>query len=141
MNTTIFLCASMNFYRELVDIEEQLEKKGFRVTIPVSAGKMKIANDFEVSHFKDVYSSKQKGKFVQTNFANIAKSNAILVINNEKNGVQGYIGANVLMEIGLAFYLQKYIYILNPTEKHAPYNEELLAFNAICINGDLNRIK
>jgi len=141
MNKTIFLCASMNFYKELVDVEEKLEKKGWVVGIPISAGIMKKKNDFEVSHFKGVFSHKQKGEFIQTNFKNIAKGNAILVINGEKNGIQGYIGANVLMEIGLAFYLGKKIYIWNPIDENASHKEELLAFGVTFINKDLSKIQ
>lgn len=76
-----------------------------------------------------------------TNFEKIAQSDAILVINNIKNGIEGYIGANVLMEIGLAFYLKKNIYIWNPIEEDASYKEELLAFNVVYINNDLDKIQ
>ncbi len=136
----IFLCASMNFYQELVEIEAKLQKMGFEVEIPVSAKSMKAKNDFNVAHFKGVLSSQEKGMFVKENFDNIASSDAILVINNEKNGVSGYIGANVLMEIGLAFYLDKKIFILNPYIESAPYKEELLAFKTKVINGNLEQI-
>lgn len=131
----------MAFYRELVKVEEQLESKGFTVNIPVSAKVMKKKNDFEVSHFKGVYTPKQKGEFVMTNFQEIAKGDSILVINNEKNGIKGYIGANVLMEIGLAFYLNKKIYIWNFIEDNASHKEELLAFGVTFINKDLNKIR
>ena len=138
--TKIFLCASMNFYKELVQVETDLISKGFEVEIPVSAKTMKAKNDFEVTHFKGVFTSEQKGLFIKENFANIAQGDAILVINNEKNGIQGYIGANVLMEIGLAFYLDKKIYIYNQYSVDAPYKEELLAFGVHVINQDLNKI-
>jgi hypothetical protein len=138
---TIFLCASMSFYKELVEIEKELEVKGFIVNIPVSAQLMKEQNDFEVSHFKGVQTHEQKAQFIQTNFQKIAESNSILVINNEKNGISGYIGPNVLMEIGLAFYLKKYIYIWNVIEENAPYKEELLALNVTYIHKDLGKIQ
>lgn len=138
---TIFLCSSMAFYKELVDIEKQLEVKGFTVNIPVSAQSMKKKNDFDVSHFKGIFTHEEKAEFISKNFQEIAKGNSILVINNEKNGIQGYIGANVLMEIGLAFYLKKKIYIWNDIDETAPYREELLAFGVTFINRDLNKIK
>lgn len=138
--TRIFLCASMNFYQNLVEIEKALVDKGFDVEIPVSAKTMKAKNDFEVSHFKGVFTPQEKGKFIQENFGNIAKSDAILVINNEKNGIKGYIGANVLMEIGIAFYLGKKIYILNNFGSDVAYKEELLAFDVKVIDGDLSAI-
>src|SRR5579883_2569328 len=120
MKQTIFLCASMAFYKELVDIEKQLEMKGFKVNIPVSAQIMKKKNDFEESHFKGVFTHGEKAEFIHKNFREIAKGESVLVINNEKNGIKGYIGANVLMEIGLAFYLKKKIYIWNHIEETAP---------------------
>lgn len=131
----------MNFYKELVEVGEKLEKKGWTVEIPVSAKLMKKKNDFEVSHFKGTFSHGEKAEFIQTNFKNIAKGNAILVINGEKNGIKGYIGANVLMEIGLAFYLGKKIYIWNPVDKNASHKEELLAFNVTFVNKNLSKIK
>ncbi|MEK7572138.1 MAG: hypothetical protein AAB553_07760 [Patescibacteria group bacterium] len=141
MDKTIFLCASMAFYKELVSIEEQLGAKGFIVHIPVSAQIMKKKNDFDVSHFKDIFSHEQKKEFILTNFNEIAKGESILVVNGEKNGIQGYIGANVLMEIGLAFYLRKKIYIWNAIEENAPHKEELLAFGVIFINHDLGNVR
>ena len=109
--TKIFLCASMNFYKELVQVETDLIAKGFEVDIPVSAKTMKAKNDFVVENFKGRTTSLQKGLYIKENFDNIASSDAILVINNEKNGILGYIGPNVLMEIGLAFHLNKKIFV------------------------------
>lgn len=131
----------MSFYKKLVDIEEQLEKKGFEVFIPVSAQLMKEKNDFEVSHFKGVLTPEQKAQYIMTNFEKIAESDCILVINNKKNGINGYIGANVLMEIGLAFYLKKKIYIWNPIQEEASHKEELWAFNVTYINKNLDKIQ
>ena len=141
MNKTIFLCASMSFYKELVDIEKQLVTKGFTVLIPVSAQIMKDKNDFEVTHFKGVQTHEQKSQYILRNFKNISNSDCILVVNNEKNNVKGYIGANVLMEIGLAFYFRKKVYILNQIEDSASHREELLAFEVEFINKDLSKIQ
>ena len=131
----------MAFYKELVAIEKQLAAKGFTVKIPVSAQVMKKKNDFEVSHFKGVFTHGEKAEFIRKNFEEIAKSDNILVINNEKNSIKGYIGANVLMEIGLAFYLKKKIYIWNDVEETASCKEELLAFEVEFINQNLEKVK
>lgn len=131
----------MAFYKELVDIEKKLEAKGFTVKIPVSAQIMKKKNDFEVSHFKGVFTHGGKAEFIHKNFEEIVDSNSILVVNNEKNGIKGYIGANVLMEIGLAFYLKKKIYIWNNVEETASCKEELLAFEVKFINKDISKVQ
>jgi GTPase involved in cell partitioning and DNA repair len=77
----------MAFYKELVEIEKQLIAKGFEVKIPVSAQVMKKRNDFEVSHFKDVFTHGEKAEFIHKNFREIAKSDSILVMN--KGGWNG----------------------------------------------------
>lgn len=130
----------MNFYKDLVKIEKKLLDRGWVVNIPISAERMKKTNDFEVSHFKNIFSPRQKAKFIQRNFQKIMESDVILVINNEKNGIKGYIGANVLMEIGLAFYGKKKIYIWNSVLNNAPYKEELLAFAVKFVNRNLAKI-
>lgn len=138
--TKIFLCASMDFYQDLVAIESKLIGLGLTVEIPVSAKIMKAKNDFVVDHFKGKTSSEQKGQYIRENFGNIAKSDAILVINNEKRNIKGYIGPNVLMEIGLAFHLAKDIYVWNDYPVDAPYEDELLALGVKVINQDLSKI-
>ena len=55
------------------------------------------------------------------------------------NGIKGYIETNVLMEIELAFYLKKKIYIWNPIE--VSYKKELLAFGVLFINRDIDKVK
>lgn len=140
MSKTIFLCASMDFYKELVNIEKQLVTKGFTVKIPHSAQIMKKKNDFEVSHFKGVFTYEQRKKFIHDNFKEIEKSDAILVINNEKKGIQGYIGTNVLMEIALAFYFHKKIYVLNPVSESSSSYEELMCFGVDFINKNLEKV-
>lgn len=144
MKKIIFLAASMSFYKELVEVEKRLEERGLKVHIPVSAGIMKEKNDFDVSHFKGFQTEQtdeKRARFIHTNFENIAESDSILVINSEKNGVKGYIGPNVLIEIGLAFYLKKKIYIWNPIDEKASYEEELRIFGVTFINKDLEKVR
>lgn len=137
---TIFLCASMAFYPELIGIQEQLTLAGFTVGVPISVQIMKERNDYDVAHFKDSVNDEQKGEFIRANFKEIAKMDSILVINSTKNGMKGYIGANVLMEIGIAAYLNKKIYVWNPVDANAPYAEELHALGVIAIDQNLSKI-
>jgi hypothetical protein len=130
----------MSFYKELVAIEKQLEERGFTVNIPISAQTMKKNKDFDVSHFKDVFGYQEKGSFIHKNFETITKGESILVINGEKHGIKGYIGANVLMEIAIAFYFKKKIYIWNAVDEKASHMEELLSFGVVFVNRDVEKI-
>ena len=71
----------------------------------------------------------------------VADGDIVLVVNDEKRGIKGYIGSNVLLEMGLGFYLKKPIYILNPVQKDASNYEEVIGMGSIVISGDLNKIK
>ncbi len=68
----------------------------------------------------------------------LKKSDAILVMNYTKNGKENYIGTNSLMEIGVAFILNKKIFLLNPPPECAKH--ELEAIEADVLDGDLSRI-
>lgn len=139
---TITVCSSANFYEKVVAIESQLTKLGFTVIIPKTARAMKAAGDYTVS--KSWYDNPddyhKKAELVRTHFAEIASGDAILVVNETKHGVANYIGPNVLMEMAIAFYLNKPIYILNDLPESSPFEEELKGFQATILHGDLKVI-
>ena len=139
--TKIFLAASMNFYPKLLQIEAELLSRGFEIEIPVSAKMMRERNDFVVEHFKDSHSNAQKADFFRENINNMEECDSILVINEEKNGISGYIGTSVIMEIGIAWYLHKKIYVWNELPPDAAYKPEIDAFGAQVINRDLSNVK
>lgn len=130
----------MSFYKELVSIESQLVDMGYTVGIPGSARAMKESGDFDASHFKGGHTNEERDRLIRENFDAIKDSDAILVINNAKNGVDAYIGANVLMEIALAYYFKKKIYLWNQYPVDSPYKEELDIFNVQIIEKDLEKI-
>lgn len=77
---------------------------------------------------------------INDHYQKIDWCDAVLVINHEKRGIQGYIGGNTLIEVGVAFYLKKKIYILNPVSSELSYKQEILGMKPIIIGGDLSRI-
>jgi hypothetical protein len=81
----------------------------------------------------------KKEELMRNHFDKIADSDAILVLNYEKNGIPGYIGGNTLLEMGLAFYQRKKIYLLHQIPETAE-KEEILAMKPVVLNGDLSLI-
>ena len=76
-------------------------------------------------------------------YKNILESDAILIVNDTKNGIENYIGGNVLIEIGQAYVNNKKIFFLNkmPTDKSITYLDEIYALQPICLEGNLENIK
>jgi len=97
------------------DIDFQRMMKG-------EAAKVKIDNDYLNDHYR-----------------NILASDAIFVVNQEKNGIANYIGGNVLMELGQAYVNKKKIFLLNPIPD-MPYKDEIIAVKPVVIDGDFSKI-
>jgi diphthamide synthase subunit DPH2 len=144
-NKTICICSSANFYKHAYEVSEELKKIGFKIKVPITIRKMKQSGNYNAADYrtwyKDPNTYKRKTYLMKNHFAKIAASDAILVVNDEKNGVGGYLGANVLMEMGLAFYLKKPIFILGEVPQTNPVYEEVMAMNSSIIYGDLGKIK
>jgi hypothetical protein len=111
------------------------------------ATEMKRTGDYDVSHYKTWYADPgdyhKKASLMHGHFDEVAKADAILVLNFEKNGKQNYIGANVLMEMALAFHLKKPIFILNEMPTDSAFEEELYGMMPVILHGkaeDLPRL-
>lgn len=152
----ITICGSIGFYKEMESARDQLVELGHEVKIP----ELTLEVPEEFGGGKKVYF----GQYVEENggmnafpaghklwdlkegaikdhFEKIEGTDAILVINPEKRGVAGYVGGNTLIEIGVAFYLKKPIYIFNPVSSELSYKQEILGMKPIILDGNLNNIK
>jgi hypothetical protein len=139
VKTVITICSSANFYRQAIEIQKQLEEMGFRVIIPATAEKMKKSGNFEVNNYKTWLDEPNdyhiKASLMRGHFKEVEIADAILVLNYEKHGVLNYIGGNVLMEMALAFYLGKPIFIMNGIPKESVFLEEIIGLGPITLNG------
>lgn len=81
-----------------------------------------------------------KESAINDHYEKIDWCDAILVINHEKRGIKGYIGGNTLIEIGVAFYLKKKIYIQNPVSSELSYKQEIMGMKPVMLDGDLSKI-
>lgn len=107
---TIVLCSSASHYEKLFPIKKDLEEMGFKVLLPKTAMIMKKKNNFDRMTYqpwhKDPKAYHRKQALMDGHFRKIKREDAILVANFEKNGVKGYIGGNVFMEITIAYFLK-----------------------------------
>jgi len=143
----IVVVGSVELADKLVDIAEKLEIAGFETEVPHIVNRIK-KGEFTLEEFKqwkkesggDIsFRKKSKVDYIKRYFNLIKESDAILVVNFDKNGVSNYIGGNALMELGFAYVLEKPIFLFNPIPK-MQYTDEILAVDPIVINGDLSKI-
>jgi hypothetical protein len=123
----------------------ELEAMGYEVRIPKTAHIMQEKNDFDVSHYKtwidDPSKIAKKQELMEGHFEEVRASDAILVVNDEKHGVAGYIGGNVLMEITLAYLLKKPIFVLHTIDKKHNLYEEILGVGAVQLGSNIKNLK
>jgi hypothetical protein len=145
MKKTITICSSANFYQRVIEIRNQLEDMGYQTIVPVTALKMEKSGDFDASHYRTWLANDddyhKKAELMRKHFDEVTNGDAILVINEEKHGKANYIGGNVLMEMALAFYQKKPIFILNGLPHESAFEEEIKGMTPILLHGDLSKIK
>ncbi len=142
-NKVIAICSSVSFYKDVLEIGKQLKNLGFKVKLPQTANNMKKSGNFDVGQHKTWLKNKddyrKKAKLMNSHFRKVVEADAILVINNDKNGIKGYIGGNTLMEMTLAHYFKKKIFIWNEIGD-LPIEEEVRGLNPTFIHQNLSKI-
>lgn len=128
----------MSFYKEMIETKEKLEHQGHTVHIPSGAYDIRKNEAFMETDEEKIL-MKVEHDVIREHFQLIHTSDAILVLNYEKKGIAGYIGGNTFLEMGLAFWLNKKIYVLNPIPT-MDYVTEMLALKPIVLSGDLAAI-
>lgn len=141
---TIAICSSSSFYTQVIAFSRELERLGVNVILPKTAANMKAEGreNEEVNKDWSKTSAGYHGKaiLVRQHFEEINKSDAVLVTNYDKHGKKNYIGPNVLMEMAVAFYLDKPIYVLNGVPQDSPLIDEILGLEPIFLEGDTSKI-
>ena len=134
----ICICCSLSFTDEVKKIADRLHELGHEVLLPNGV----IVDAIHKPDFDPVEAKRGNGyDFVREHFKKIEESDAMLVCNFTKNGIDNYVGANTFLEMGFAYYVKKPIYALNPLPDYKYINDELLNFDVMVINGDLSEIK
>lgn len=144
----ITICGSIAFIDEMQKIKGHLEELRHEVKLPPSEVKDKNSKAMPAKQFYKLRKTNEdnhswlwqrKEELMRHHFNKVVWSDAILVLNHDKNSIAGYIGANTLLEMGLAFHLGKRIYLLNQIPEIS-YKEEILGMQPEVINGDLTKI-
>lgn len=137
----ITICGSITNAKKIYEIKAELEKQGHTVFSHELMQMYAEENQEIIKRVKEAqYELKVEHNTFKWYYEKIKESDAIVVCNFEKNGIPGYIGGSVLIEIGYAYVLDKKIYFLNQIPE-VGYKDELIAVEPIIINNDLSQIK
>ena len=137
----IMICGSMTFANDMLKTKEILEKMGHKVTIPTDT--LEIATGTHNHDDLDAdYKYCVKNDIMRTHFKFIEESDAVLVLNHDKNNIKGYIGTASLMEIGIAHHFHKKIFLFQDLPHHSEqrWAHEVNIMQPIILDGDLSKI-
>lgn len=136
----ITICGSISFQEQMLKTKEALESQGHEVLLPHSAQQGLKKEWWDTLSTTDPERfMEMKANYIRGHFEKVALADAILVLNYDKNGIKNYIGGNTLMEMALAFYLKKKIFLLNDAPD-VSYREEIIGMEPIILHADINRI-
>jgi diphthamide synthase subunit DPH2 len=141
----IAICGSIEFTPKIKEVAGVLTEHGHEVDIPLTSQRIKNG-ELTLEEFKkekqrngDGAFRKIKGDLIKRHYEIIKKSDAVLILNSEKDGVANYIGGNTFLEMGFAHVLNKKIFLLNPIPEIS-YKDEIIAMQPIVLAGDLTKI-
>ena len=126
------ICGSMDFARKMLEVGEYLTANGHTVLLPEQ-----IEQDLAGSSVQLLAQRKIKYDLIRKHWEKIRISDAILVLNYEKDGTHGYIGGNTFLEMGFAHVLHIPIYTLYSLPQ-SRYQPELIAMEPTILNGNLD---
>ncbi|MBU3924704.1 hypothetical protein KKB43_04405 [Patescibacteria group bacterium] len=144
----ITICGSLVFSDKMSEAKEQLEKEKHEVRLPLLEVEDEKGNIISAKKYHTIRKTANAGETwvwdrkeeaMRIHFDNVVWADAILILNYHKNNIPNYIGANTLIEMGLAFYHKKKIFLLNPVP-NISYKEEVLAMKPIIINNNFELI-
>jgi hypothetical protein len=133
----ITICDSCTFAQKMGEAADQLKKLGHKVFTPEP---LVTEEWYRQNHGRDKL-LEMKPIWTQNHFKKIQISDAILILNHEKKGIKGYFGSNTLMELSVAFFTGKKIFLLHPIDESHPHFEELAGLETIVLNGSLENIR
>lgn len=139
MTMTIAICGSMTFHKQMREAKAALEKAGHSVLVPKSIDLMDTGGYKVPEDEGERIEHKIEYDFIREHFKKIEASDAVLILNYDKKGIRNYIGGNTFLEMGLAFFLKKKIYLLNPVPD-MDYLTEMHAMQPKVLHGDLTLI-
>lgn len=132
----------MTFAKEMLKTKEILGGMGHEVKIPTDAQDISKGNHNHDDLDAD-YKHCIENDILRTHLKLVEESDAILVLNYDKNDIKGYIGTSSLMELGLAHYFYKKIFLLQSLPDRSKYRwtHEVKIMQPVVLDGDFSKIK
>ncbi len=125
----------MRFSEEMVSAADELTGRGHDVRLPQNVDKYRSGEMSAAENF----SEKIDDDLIRKYYRVIGGCDGILIVNPEKDGIDGYVGGNSLIEMAFAHVLDKKIFLLYRIPELS-YADEIRAMQPIVLDGDFSMI-
>ncbi|MEX1111947.1 MAG: hypothetical protein WEC84_00640 [Candidatus Andersenbacteria bacterium] len=138
----IMICGSMSFAKEMLELQKHLQNFGHAVEVPCDTD-LHIENPDLIDQLEENREHVIENNILRKCFDLLAGSDAVIFLNLPKNGIEGYVGTSSLMELGLAYYLKKKIYLMYPCPDPKEYRwaHEVAVIRPEILNGDIEPLR
>lgn len=126
----ILIHASLDFKDEMLKAKSYIESNS---THTVILPELTRYQDIRDKLGDDETFTKIKNRLTLENFSNVEKCDVLLIINPNHRNIKNYVGGNSFLEMVIAFYLKKPIYLLNDIPSGMSYTEEIKSFYPIVV--------
>jgi hypothetical protein len=147
----IVIIGSMIFMDKMNEVKERVMQLGFDVIAPsLTQEEIEIGADTFMDYVDSqgglekcqpenpIWVIKYEG--MRQYFQYIEKADAVLVCNFDKGENTNRIGENTFIEMAVAFYLKKKLYILQKPPYQSEKIEEVLGMRPVFLDGDLSGV-
>lgn len=134
----ILIHASLDFKQIMIDAKEYIESNSVHQVVLPELTRYQDIRD--VKGDDDLF-TKIKNRLTKDNFQNVEKCDCLLILNYSHREIKNYIGGNSFMEMVVAFFLKKPIYLLNDIPENMTFTEEIKSLYPIVVKSLSNFIK
>ena len=135
----VVISGSISAYKKMAEVTSVLEARGYTVRMPsldnIGDELDADGNTVETAHIKIAKD------LIREYYEEIKSCDVLLVVNEEKKGISGYIGGNTFLEMGFAHVLGKRLYVLNPYSPQLAYVDEINAMQPVVLYGDFAKLR
>ncbi len=129
----------MVFSKRMIEVADLLTQKGHKVVLPRHTEEYAELDSME-NVCRESTKNKIEDDLIRDHYFTIENGDAVLIVNERKNGVESYIGGNTFLEMGFAHVLNKKIFVLNSMPE-TNYRDEILAMQPVFLEGDIDKIE
>lgn len=127
----ILIHASLDFVKNLVFAQKLIEGlTKHEVLLPELIRYQYIRDE----QGDDEAFTKIKNRLTKENISNVEKCDCLLILNHNHRGIENYVGGNSFIEMIIAFYLKKPIYLLHEIPEGMAYTEEIKALYPVIVH-------